>query len=1519
MVDTVSTNNPEETSLQNVVSSVSSLVGSGEDWVPSTEKGEQDFTDLIPSVQPPVAQYTYDASRRMAHLATLAELQGSGLSYEEVFIDKVKSIDNGSEDLVRRDAMRKRTGKMASALQNMIDTGIQDVDQLAASSDLLMRTLREDDEYAMEKEAFDTLVEFANENPNWADLRLHNLPLLEQMRNQAEKDAVIASILDQKMAIQEAQGGIGEFLDDTAEILSSILSLGATDLVEALRSQDWETSANILRQEGNAIRHLPLDQIPLAMEQFSEKLRAASGLLLTDEENSLSRLQTAFGTQEDVRNADSGNILTAVIFGTGAGTIGAALKATGNAARRASDAVRAMRGDLGESVTYQTTEDAVKDSLYFRVGAGEADQLPASIQRNLDVNQKALDDVLNSPNFERLTPDELAEAVKSQVSKLERVYNRAPIQQGEARYNLATGVYEMDILVGRANGSAFATKTSASSYLKKSGIDGEVVQSNGGWYIKNTQTIAEQFADDGLKNIKPINLAKRVLQAPRSFVDEVLGRMGTASAFNEARITGVVKDIYNRNIHSLPNKEFKEIVDVMNQGLKDELWYDPESLRATFRVRFQKDITEAQEQAYFAARQIEDFGHFIQNRAIYQQKVAKGLQTVKLSFTNVGDFNANVFTAADDIARVGHNSRIYDAGRNMFVRGTPEELDRLTKQGYMIIRPEDASWTVDAFGEGASLIATKASKSVKVSPLSYHQLNYLPGGRRKYTDKFFIGQTRSGQFSDGTRYQMSPRVFRSAGTQLEAEEWAAKYNAANETAVLYRNGRISLDEADQAVQNSVGKTLNEYTEMAEAEGWDITTKFKVRKDGEDYTPDWEGQEFVRMYHPEDIEAGFGTTRNSRLSARGSERLKNVREEDSETLDFLSAMNRSADQAIKMGAYNDFKISSINRFNTEFRQYMTDPTLTPYELATKGVIDERLRKTNPGLYNTIKGHQFYIRSVLRVRGEWDERLQEAIDQLAFKIEGKGKTGRALATRIHGMDGNPIEKLRGLNYDLNLGMFNPAQLLMQANSVLTALALSPRHGLAAMKEVPFMRYALIGNEEKFTAEMAKRSAAAGSVAEQEFLQSVQQFRRLGLNDFGTNLAMMDAQNTLGATSNRLVSKANRVRETGRFFFQEGERYGRLTAYTIARRKYADLFPNADKFGREADNWIRNETDRLLLSPNSDNNQLFTKGLTSLPTQFWSYMGKMTDVMLTKAGGRYTEAERLRLIGSQILFYGGGGIPVMEYFANKYSETTGQPLSAETQKLISNGLIDYTIFMASNGQVNTDFSATSGIGGFWTQMYENLWENPMSTVMFGATGSNITGGMKAMAETANMYNLWYNPTPEAVTATALAGVGSVIKSLSKTTKAYMAYNTGLWYDKYGRAIATASKGEAVASLLGLQPQDISDAYAILENNKGAREKYVNEVATTLQALHEKWYRAETDAEKKEVEDLINTFSSISQQTGYFPEVARRVQALKSSRTLLESQSNMLFNRYLGEQQGVDTNLIPLDQRRQLLEGID
>jgi hypothetical protein len=1490
-----------------------------ETFIPVELEEETQQSSFLSADEPQYNEQPESYKRLQASMA--AVVNGESGSYKEDFDSKMSVIESLGESIEREKATGNRLNRLTNNLQGEIDKGAITDELLTGSVQFLVDERQRDQQFSMEKEFIQKYENFASENPNWSDLRVLNKDFLSTQKDLNTKDLIISNAMRKKAFDLEQEDS---FIGDTVDIVTDIFSAGAQNFISFLRAGDWEGGGEALRAKGMEIRQLPIDEIPAAMEDFYQYLEGGSALLKQDDERALRQFRSAMGTSDVSMITAEESIISlletvgAPLFSLGRTTLAKMTAKVGGTDRVVEDASIAMRSgvDVTNASTVESIEEAVELSMPVRVAGEELDGLSPTIRADLEANQKALEDLKTIATPDRLNPEELASATLASIARYKKVNNTKEISHTVPTYDESTGVYTFDILQGIKSGNAFASEATARTAMTKAKTGGEVVQSpSGGWYINHKQVITDAFADKGFQNMQPVNSLQRWVQAPKAFVATVLGKQGTAAGSIDARITGVVKEIYNKNIRKLPSKDFQKVFQVADEGRVSEVWYSANELAAKYLGRHGEQISEAQTKAYMTARQISDLGYHMENKAAYKQAAGKGLESITLPGRIRESFNGRLITdSAAMTEAIG--SRVYNAIDNTFYRLDQEGYELLVKRGMFLARPEDSSWTVEILGEGASYIAG-SPRQVKSSALDPVQVGYTGGGRIVYDDKFFVGQTRSGQFSDGTRYQLRPKTHRSAKTLLEAEKYAAMHNSAMKLMSDWekyggKKGKrardrdgvepMLLSEMNERIFQIVGQSVEQYSEFIKREGFDIDVPIHVRKDREAPPVDYDEQAAVRMYDPESLSSGYGVNKMGRLSARTDNRLKNINEDDAVQLDFITALNTSMDSAIRAGAYTDFKISAINRFNTEFRKYYDNPQLySPYEIATGAAPlrkDFERSSKNKGDLNQLKAHQTYIRSILRQPTNWDNTIQHMTDRFAYFVEnGSDKTklakaGKYVSTKISEV-GDPIGRIRGLNFDFALGMFNPAQVFMQANAVLTGLTLSPKHGMAAFQDIPLMRYALIINDD------ATGSVLAKSGDYPELMSNLNQFKRLGFNDFGANLAMMDAQSTLGATTNRLASNVTRTREAGRFFFQEGERYGRLMAYNIARRSYAEIDHAAAKldnniYSRDADNWIREETDRLLLSPNSDNNQLFTKGLTALPTQFWSYMSKMADAVLTGSGGRYTAGERVRLAGGQALFYGTAGIPLGDWAIDKYQKETGDVMSETGSKFIHNGLIDTTIFALSGGTMDTDFSDSSGLGSFIGQMADNLIENPVAEVFFGATGSKVSSSMGVMAETARMYSLWENPTIEGVTKTSLAGLSSIFSSMDKVTRGILAYNTGIWFSKHGDAIGDITPSEAFISIFGVKPQLESDVFNSFTDQKNSQIKYVDDVGQALEGLHAKWERATSQKEKDHIESLINTFANLNKQSGYYPEMVEQVMRYKKTRTFQEGAENKLFKSY-------------------------
>lgn len=1428
----------------------------------------------------------------------------------------VEEVVAHSDDASYREAAKSR--KVSTAVQGlnqMIDEGEADENLLAMSIDYINQQAESKNQLVLEQEAVAKALDYAQKNPDWALLGMYHKPYLQRLGEETVKREMARSFLEKKMQERDDKGVVWNFIDSFVDTFKDMVG---DALLSGSRLRSWGFGEEFTLDEfNNMLNNSSIEGFEDSLSEWWDKSIGKSSTVGQNIDRMLSygAAITGTGVELDESNFDHGMeaalwILPALGYG-GYKMLGR----TGNTDRISSDIQRVYDQAGVEGTVFNRVEDAVSETFPLSPSSyGNIKGVSSTIERDLAVTSRMMDEMADLTTMSRLSEEELKAAVAKRKTQLKKAYGKEDIVIGNPMFDVTKGVHYVEALIGKRSGAGFKNEKAAKAANKKLKLGAEVLETDTGYYLKKSYPVSETLADAGFTGYPIVGDIGRLLQGPKSFVDSFISTHGTAASLNESKISSDLRKIVNKRIYDLPKQEFREVNELLNLSLRTDSrkWMSVDDLNVESRLRWGKDLSDRQVLAYNTAKQVSDFAHFLDNRKIFQEKAARGLDTIRMGMFK-DSFEGNVYTDPSNFIKFPGNARVYRADKNTVSNMGEQEIKELMDQGYMVIRPDDPSFMFDELADNAaSYIITKRSKDVKISPLDYDQLAYMPGGRREYRAPFYIGQHRSGEFSDGTKYTRNPLVLRSAQTKKDAEEWVESVNASNSVLASLRAGKISEDEAEALIQSYRNMSLAEFEEEVAEGGWDVTRKILIKKNREDFpVEDYGKEDLVRMYNPESFEAQFGVRKAGRLSARGEDVLKDVSGDDSDIFDFLGAMNRSVDRAISAGVYNDFRISAINRFNTSFRPYIENADrLTPYEVVTKGVIKPSVLKNEPEIYNAIKSHRLYINSMLRNKGWWDTKVEKTMDDFADWVEKTPAKGVSAALR----ESDPYAKLRSINYSLTLGLLNTAQFAMQANSVLVALSLSPRYGLAAAKDIPILRTALIANDPLATSLLSKR--VQGIAGDLKVLESAEQFRRIGLNDFGANLAMIDAQNSITVGSSRIANKARRAHEKSLFFFQEGERMGRLTAYGIARRKYADKFKDKDPYSKHADQWIREESDRLLFSPNSDNNPLLTKGIGSVPTQFWSYMMKLSDAMITGQNGRYSAKERVQMAAAALLFYGSQGLPGLAGMLDSYEESSGQTFDPTVAKALHNGLIDTVMYVASGGEIDTNFAESSGMGGWVSSVIETLHENPITSVVTGPVGVQATSAVDRMQHAALLHNTWDNPTPESVSAVALAGIGSLIKSVDKTTRATLAWNTGVWYDKYGRPTFGMSKGEAIAYLGGFNPQAQSDLFYTLQNSDSVKESFVKDMVPVLRTLHERYTRAETPQERQNIQDQINALAAIGLQTGHWGDISRAVKNQLGSSTFYDWVMEGHSRDVLSGKQGFNPNVLPKDLREQIIQ---
>jgi hypothetical protein len=123
--------------------------------------------------------------------------------------------------------------------------------------------------------------------------------------------------------------------------------------------------------------------------------------------------------------------------------------------------------------------------------------------------------------------------------------------------------------------------------------------------------------------------------------------------------------------------------------------------------------------------------------------------------------------------------------------------------------------------------------------------------------------------------------------------------------------------------------------------------------------------------------------------------------------------------------------------------------------------------------------------------------------------------------------------------------------------------------------------------------------------DFLESYQEFRKTGLYNVEGEVAVRDDY----FDPKLFNGVAGKFLDKGTFFFREGERLTRMTAWNAAYREWKKANP-----GKAIDSQARNEilSRQNLLSVNMTRSSAswWQQGVLSVPTQFFSYQIRLMD---------------------------------------------------------------------------------------------------------------------------------------------------------------------------------------------------------------------------------------------------------------------------------------------------------------------
>lgn len=684
--------------------------------------------------------------------------------------------------------------------------------------------------------------------------------------------------------------------------------------------------------------------------------------------------------------------------------------------------------------------------------------------------------------------------------------------------------------------------------------------------------------------------------------------------------------------------------------------------------------------------------------------------------------------------------------------------------------------------------------------------------RRMYSDEYWVKISGT---MDGQEVVQSHRTAKSV---REAQAYA---NAFNKALRMHRDMSLTAVEFDK-IMGAFNWKYDEFVELADSGrlGDGATAVVKYNRTDDDF-----------------IQNTLSASTN--WASKRGEHIPDVYGATSNTVSPLDSIAAEIGNTAYVASTSEWRESHIHRWYNTFRDVLPKPThsmepVQAFEYMLRNEGSAYLGQTKE--VAMAKSVQDYIVSQMNIPTKEERAMLGTMRTFSEWVEGFAPNsnkmmvvGQALRTTA-----DYPKWLRTISFHSFFG-FNPIQLAVQGMNAFNAIAISPIHGIAAGKAMPFYRIALMSDNEAIWRKVAKANkiTSLGLGSEEEFVNTVRAIRRSGLLDGINSTSMYGAETGRFGLFNGLIRK---VGGAIAFFFNRGEEASRLVSFDIAKREFIKAHPTEMWWSDSNLAKIMERQDDLTQNMTNANMASWQRGWKSVPTQFMQYQVKLyMNLMHSLVHGNtraFSRAEAAQLLTAHLLVMGTAG-----NFIFGTRELIGQAvddagLSEEQRLYIQQGVVSGLIGSATDGEVQLGIGKRFNTFRFYEDFIEGILdpEKPFLEVLGGAPSAaviNILGGAGKLVTT-----LTTNGLNETSLKEGLIELGSSSSSaISNAYKAYLAsnnFNVVMSKNKGTKQYAV-SDGELYLMALGIPPAKESDLQ-ILYKNKLSHDKEIKSAGEEL-----------------------------------------------------------------------------------------
>jgi uncharacterized protein YnzC (UPF0291/DUF896 family) len=428
-----------------------------------------------------------------------------------------------------------------------------------------------------------------------------------------------------------------------------------------------------------------------------------------------------------------------------------------------------------------------------------------------------------------------------------------------------------------------------------------------------------------------------------------------------------------------------------------------------------------------------------------------------------------------------------------------------------------------------------------------------------------------------------------------------------------------------------------------------------------------------------------------------------------------AMDRLMTFLGKHTPLDEFKDRLEHKFINDYKSYLRPDDFGRYTINSP--LNENVKMGHDELvtFNRTRDQIKYIIGYSTGQDKWMH--QRALNVAEFMektmypklgIDTASKTGKRLekirmGTIEFGKKADPIGLIRMSAFYPLIGMFNPAQFIVQGTGAVIAFSLDPLHALDTMRKYSFLRATSFFHlENPNTIKAVEKLAKIHMLNPEESVAMWKRWMRGGTpyNSLSSMQYHATKINNPGAT---FFTPLKSAIAKNAVFFGEGEFFNAVAGWVNADRNLTKQLGRAPKTAEEFLTLEQNAS-KIVLDMSRMNHAVWQKGIWSIPTQFRGYFAKyvenLTSAIFNGKSSAWTRGEAMKILAGQLGFFGLAGIPAGTYYRREIANFLGIDQNKVTEQELAffrGGMVDWAVSWLPG---NTTISAANRLsfsGGF------------------------------------------------------------------------------------------------------------------------------------------------------------------------------------------------------------------------------